>query len=68
MKKTRTLQRVAPVLQPLTLAERGAMPVTLARILSPVVRDLGTLEVIRPTPADPVLLADGKAIALWIEL
>ncbi len=66
--KLATRKSVAPALQPFVVAEQGKMPLVLARLLTPVVADLGVLEVIHPTPADPVLLADGRVVALWIEI
>jgi len=57
---------VAQALQILVEKQDTKLPVTLAKVLTPVIAELGILTVIHPTTNDPVLISSTKgAVAVW---
>ena len=58
------LMTIKPELQNFVDNKNDAMPVTIARILTPI--ELGKLWVVHPTDNDPVLVSENfGAVAIW---
>lgn len=58
----------SPKLQTLVEEKAIKMPLTLAKVLTPLDTELGNLRVIHPTDNDPVLVSDKLgAVALWFD-
>ena len=58
----------SPKLQTLVDDKTTKMPLTIAKVLTPLDRELGNLAVIHPTDNDPVLVSDKLgAVAMWFD-
>jgi hypothetical protein len=56
---------IKPELQKFVDSKEDAMPITLARVLTPI--ELGKLWIVHPSDNDPILMNDGVAIAIWFQ-
>jgi hypothetical protein len=67
MKETMMTLPIRPELQKFVDNKNDAMPVTIARILTPI--ELGKLWVVHPSDNDPALVSEiFGTIAIWMKL
>lgn len=59
---------VAGVFQKWIDDPRTKLPVTVGRVLTPIVPELGTMTIIHPTTNDPVLISEKLGpVAIWFK-